>query len=239
MDNGTPLHEGIPLPFNLDHTNGTFLLILVCLLLMAFIYKGNFEALKTNLTAFVSFQRSKRIETDYTIKNVWHSCYLIVQLTLLASISIYCIFADYDTRSVEYHPLRTIALFAGCIFLFMLLKFILYKVIGFVYDVSDQMSLLRHWQLVIVEVLGIIYFIPTLLLLYADSLHTEIAIFMIILFILVQLILFCRLIVYFVREKLNFLFLIAYLCSVEIIPYIILAAGLLTLYKTDELTVLW
>lgn len=238
MDSGVPLHEGIPLPFNLDQTNGTFILILLCLFLMAFIYKGNFETLKVNLSAFVAIQRNKRIETEYTIKNIWHSFYLIFQFALLASVSVYCVFAE-NMQFQEHHSLRTIVLLIGFILLFILLKFVVYKILGFVYDASAEMSLFMHWHLVILETLGIVYFIPALLLLYSDSLHTEIALFMLISFILVQLILFCRLIVYFVREKLNFLFLIAYLCSVEIIPYILLAAGLLTLYKTDELTVLW
>lgn len=101
------------------------------------------------------------------------------------------------------------------------------------------MAVFLYSQTIIIEILGILFFIPTLFLLYADYLHTEIAIFMLILFIVSQLILFYRMIVYFIREKFSFLFMIAYLCTIEIVPYIFLAAGLILLYKTDELTVLW
>ncbi|WP_163357622.1 DUF4271 domain-containing protein [Dysgonomonas sp. 25] len=239
MANGITTHEGIPLPFSLDQTNAAFILVLICLISFAFIYKGDFATMKVNLYALVSFNRNKRIETEYTVKNTWHTYYLILQFTILSSISIYSILSEQMGYEAEHHPLRTIALFGLFVSLFIFAKFLIYNLVGFIYNMQEEITLFKHWSIVLMEFLGISYFIPTLLLLYADYWHTEIALFMIALFIIAQLILFCRLIVYFVREKLNFLFLIAYLCSVEIIPCIFLASGLLFLYKTDELTVLW
>lgn len=239
MMSGSPLHEGLPLPFSLEQMNGSFIMILICFLLLASIYKGDFGVFKNNLSLLLSFRRSEYSKYEVTASTLWHSFYLVLQFAILASISIYSIFFEYEEYMPDHHPLRTMTVFLLCISLFILLKFVLYNIIGYIYDCRKDMEQFRYRFVVTIEALGLLYFIPTLLLLYANNLHAEITIFMLVLFIIAQLILFYRIIVYFVREKLNFLFLIVYLCTVEIIPYIFLTVALIFLYKTDELTVLW
>lgn len=235
-----PLKNGIPLPFNLDQTNGTFILMLICFLFFAYIYKGSFSLLKENITLLFSFRKDHQALRNFTTRDAWYTYYLTAQFAILVSISIYDIFTEYGTnRFTEHQPFRTIVFFILLIFVFLLLKFFIYKCIGYIYSKKNEMAVFLYSQTIIIEILGILFFIPTLFLLYADYLHTEIAIFMLILFIVSQLILFYRMIVYFIREKFSFLFMIAYLCTIEIVPYIFLAAGLILLYKTDELTVLW
>ena len=61
----------------------------------------------------------------------------------------------------------------------------------------------------------------------------EILILILILFLIVQITLFYQIIVFFIGQKFNFLYLIAYLCTFEILPYVYLAIGLIQLYRTD------
>src|SRR5690606_2489510 len=108
-----------------------------------------------------------------------------------------------------------------------------------IFDEQKRMGVWRRTYIIGIEILGMLYFIPTLLLIYSNYYHLQIIIFMLILFLIVQLILFYQIIVFFIREKFNFLYLIAYLCTFEILPYIFLMIGLVYLYRIDVFNTLW
>lgn len=238
--NGIALKEGIPLPFSIDQTSGTFILILICFILFGFKYRHGFVNLDKNTMHMFSFRKDRETLYNIVSRSFWYKYYIIIEFAIIVSISIYNILIKSNTiNNTEHNALRTILLFILLISVFFIFKIYLYKIIGYIYRKTDEMRLLQHSQTVIIEIFGLLFFIPSLFLIYTDYLEIEIAISMIALFVLSQLLLFYRIIFYFIREKFSLLFMIAYLCSVEIIPYIFIAAGLIILYKTDELTVLW
>lgn len=232
--------EGIPLPFNLDQMDATFILIMLCFLIFARIYRGDFALLKSNITLLRSFKKNIKSTKVFTSRDMWYTYFLVMQFALLASICIYNIFTDYGLNITDIrNPLRTMGLFIILIFVFFIIKIFIYRLIGYMFDKKKEMAIFEYLYIIMIETLGIAFFIPTLLLVYASYLYTPIAILLAVLALAALVRLLYRIALYFIREKFNYLFMIAYLCSVEIIPYIFLATGLVYLYKTDELIVLW
>ncbi|MDU1889118.1 MAG: DUF4271 domain-containing protein [Dysgonomonas sp.] len=225
---------------SVEQTDGVFALLLICFLFFAHIYNGGISLLKENFSLLFSSEKRHRLYQQVTVKETLFGYFLLVQAIVLASICVYDVFVGYEpTAEGAKSPLITILSFIITISLFLLLKDLLYKFIGYIFDIQKSMNIWRRTYFATIEVLGILYFIPTLLLVYSDFYHFQVILFVLILFLLVQIILFYQIIIFFIREKFNFLFLIAYLCSFEILPYIFLSVGLIYLYRIDVLNTLW
>lgn len=235
------LHQGIPLPFRLEQTDGIFILIVLCFMMFVYIYQGSFKTIKSNLLLTFALGKANVNTRSYTSRDIWYSYYLILQFTIFVSITAYSIFNE-NTADItrNENPSITITLFILFISTFLILKSLLYKLTGYIFNIKQEMKAFEISQLFIIELLGIIYFIPTLLVVYSGYLHTTICIAMAIIFIIIEFIFFCQLAIFFVRKKFNFLYTIAYLCTMEIIPYLLLIFGIIYLYNnTEALTLLW
>lgn len=231
-------YEGKPLPFSLERTDFIFALMLVCLMFFAHI--GGFDFLKQNLQAVFSARKSNKFQKDTNIKETLSTYFLVIQTIILSSICLFNELVEYDPdKSGAESPLITILTFVSAIIIFLIIKLLVYKILGYIFDLKD---VIRGWirtYIVVLEIYGLLFFIPTLLLIYSNYWHLQIACFMLAILIIGQIILFYRIAVYFIREKFNFLFLIAYLCSLEIIPYLLLAGTLVFIYSTDVLQIIW
>ncbi|NDV95511.1 DUF4271 domain-containing protein [Dysgonomonas sp. 521] len=234
-------HSGERLPFNLEQTDGIFCLLVICILFFAHIYNGGVSFLKENIAYLFSPQKASRLHNQTTVKETIYSYFLVFQAVALIAICIYDIFIDFETPGQSNgRPFVTIITFIVIIALFLGIKDVVYKIIGYIFNQQKTMDLWRKTYMVSVEILGIIYFIPTLFLIYSSYYHTQIFCFMLILFLIVQITLFYQIIVFFINQKFNFLYLIAYLCTFEILPYIFLSTALIYLYRTDVFnTLLW
>ncbi len=233
-------HEGNRMPFTIEQTDGVFGLLLLCFLFFTHIYNGGYTFLKENISLLFTFDKKERIHRQTTSKEALYSYFLVFQAVVLMAIAIYDIFIETNS-SVDgvRRPFVTILLFMVLIGLFFGIKDFIYRILGYVFDQGKQMAIWRRICVIAIEILGILYFIPTLLLVYSQYYHWQIIIFMIILFLFVQILLFYQIIIFFIREKFNFLYLIAYLCTFEILPYIFLLVGLAYLYRIDVFNTLW
>lgn len=233
-------HEGVPMPFTIEQADGVFLLILLCFLFFAHVYSGGIAYLKEKVKLFFSFDSERRIlYNQITAKETIYGYFLVAQTIVLVSVCLYDFFVLYSSYPVSSSPLLTILMFMILISLFIGFKSILYRSMGYFFDVKAKMLFWRQKSIAAIQVLGIVYFIPTLLLLYADMYDFQIFVFMGILFLIAQLIFFYQIIIFFIEEKFNFLCLIAYLCTFEILPYVYLYAGMVYLYRIDVLSILW
>ena len=232
-------HFGTELPFSMENTDGIFILLLFCFLFFAHIYNGGISFLKENISLLFLSEKEKRIHKQTTAKEIMYGYFLVFQAVILISVCIYDVFVEYDSSEVVLKPFLTIITFILLIGLFLGVKDVLYKLIGYIFDQQKLMRIWRRASVAGVEILGVLYFIPTLLLIYSNYYHFEILVFMLLLFLIVQITLFYQIIIFFVNQKFNFLYLIAYLCTFEILPYIFLSTGLIYLYRTDIFNTLW
>lgn len=234
-------HEGEQKVFSLEQTDSVFGLLLLCFLLFAHIYNGGITFLKENMMLLFSPKKMQRVHRQTTTSELLYSYFLIFQAVVLVSISIYDVFLENNSfLEVEAkNPIHVILSFIILIALFLGGKVLIYKIIGFIFDRPKELFVLKRAYLISFETLGLLYFIPTLLLLYTASLNFQVVIFMVVLFLIVHAALFFQIIIFFINEKFNFLYLIAYLCTFEILPYIFLYLGLVYLYKIDIFNILW
>lgn len=233
-------YDGVLMPFNIGQSDSIFGLLLLCLLFFTHICNGGFTFLKENIKLLFSSEKTQRTHFHTTANETLYSYFLVFQAIVLMSVCIYDVFIEYDPSVPEYrHPLPTILLFIILIALFFGIKDFIYAILGYIFDRKREMAIWRRTHVVSIEILGILYFIPTLLLLYAGAYSLQIIVFMAILFLIVQITLFYQIIIFFIGEKFNFSYLIAYLCTFEILPYVFLFIGLVYLYRIDDFNTLW
>ncbi|MBD8389825.1 DUF4271 domain-containing protein [Dysgonomonas sp. BGC7] len=233
-------YEGTRLPFNMEHVDSVFGLLLLCFLFFTHIYNGGYTFIKDNFYSLFSVDRGLRFSKQTTVTEILYNYFLVFQAVVLMAISTYDIFIEKMPEvGAMQSPMIKILLFIVFIGIFYGVKDAMYSIFGYIFDMRSSMFTLRRIQIVALEMLGIIFFIPTLLLVYSEYWHFQIVVFMVIIFLLVQILLFYQIIVFFIREKFNFLYLITYLCTFEILPYMFLFIGLTLLYRTDDFNTLW
>lgn len=235
-DNG---HEGIVRTFSLENEDGVLVLLLLCFLFFTRIYKGGAEFFEENSRLLFSNRKNPNLFTETTITEFWFNFSLLFQFVVLTSIVSYDLLMECYQYRLPQNSFITILLFIAVIALFILLKLLFYRFLCYVFDLGEYRKMLQRIYIIILEMMSMIAFLPTLMLVYSQNLHTILIFFFIGLFILSRIVLFYRIIVFFLRQHVNLLFLIVYLCNVEIIPYIILYNVLIYLYDIDLISLLW
>ena len=226
--------EGIPLPVKLDRSDGIFALLLVCFLLLAHVYNGGVSFFKENILLVFSASKSEKLENQTTTKEIFYSYFLVFLAVLLISISLYEALDRFmPLAEGEKRPFATIGMFIVLILFFIIVKMMFNRLVGYIFDFDKRLNTWNRSYQVLLSMLGLLCFLPTLMLVYSSLWHSIIIGFVLILFLIVQVILFLRIIVFFIGQRFNFLYLIAYLCTIEILPYIFLGIGLVYLYRID------
>lgn len=232
-------HDGIKLPFAIEHSDSVFILLLFCFIFFAHIYHGGFSFLKDQISFLFSSGKNNRMHGQTTVKEVLYGYFLLFQTIVLISVCTYDVFLELSIETDnDNRALITITSFILLIVFFFGVKDFIYMLLGVIFDMDKMVNSWRRIYIMAMEVLGILYFIPTLFLIYANYYHFQIVAFMLILFLIVHAILFYQIISFFIQEKFNFLYLIAYLCTFEILPYIFLIIGLVYLYRIDVFNIL-
>ncbi|GAB6012345.1 DUF4271 domain-containing protein [Viscerimonas tarda] len=231
-------HDGIKPFFSLEQIDGIFSLLLLCFLLLAYIYKGGILFFKENLSFAFSTRKIVNQLNKTTASEFGYNFILIFQFVLLASISLFALFTKQDTTYIPPNSFLIILVFMLVIFLFGMGMFLFYKFVGYLFEIQDDIKMFIRGHLVVLEIVGLLAFIPVLLLVYSSYYHEVLIGFLIVLFVISRLIIIYKTGVFFFRQNVNFLFSIAYLCNVEIIPYFLLYGGLLHLFKIDIISLL-
>jgi hypothetical protein len=231
-------NEGIKRPFRLESDDGIFSLLLLCFVFFAWIYRGGFTFFRKNIRLLLSSRKDLYLFGETTSAEFWVNFVLAFQSILLISIVLFDAFLSIYENPVVHNSFYTIVLFSATIILFLVAKYLFYLFIGYVFDLKKKIGAWLRNYVVVLEMLGVVAFIPVLLLVYSQSFHTYLLVLFLVLFLISRLILFYRLITFFSQEHVNSLFLIAYLCSIEIVPYLLLYELLINLYKVDIINLL-
>lgn len=232
-------HLGIQRFFSLEQDDGIFALLLLCFVFLAHLYKDGLVFFRENSHLIFGTRKSVNLFTKATLGDFWYNFVLVFQSILLAAIIVYAYFINKGFPLAERSSFLTIGLFIVLISFVESFKYLCYRFVGYLFDIQSSINVWLRSYMLIVEMLGLIAFIPTLLLVYADSYQDIILLLLLILFVVSRLVIFYRIILFFLQENVNSLYLITYLCSIEIIPYILLYNGLLYLYKIDIISLLW
>lgn len=227
--------KGIELPATLHRSNGIFALLLFCFLIVAHVYNGGFSFVKENMLLVFSPERAGKTDSQYTTSEILYAYFLVFLAILLISISLYEGFERFAVFSGEHDklPFVRIGIFAVLISVFVCFKLFLNKFIGYIFGQEIAAGVWNKMYLVLFSLLGLLCFLPTLILVYSNWWHGIIIGFSLFLFLVMQMILLFRLVVFFISHGYSILSLVMYLLTVEILPYIYLGLGLYYCYQID------
>ena len=236
-DNG---HVGVQRFYSIERVDTVFVFLLLCFMLLVRIYRKGSSFFKENMQLLFSSRDNVNFFNESTVSEFWYNLLLNFQTIFLSAIVVFIYLFESDPGTFSGNQMSaTIFSFVLLITLFVAGKCLFYKIIGFLFDIQSFVSIWIRTYTAVIEMLGILAFIPVLLLVYFDYYHSALFIIFFLLFILSRLIIIYRLGCFFLAKGVNFLYLIAYLCSVEIIPYILLYNGLVYLYRIDIINILW
>jgi hypothetical protein len=234
-------HEGIRPLFSLGQIDVIFALLLLYFLFSTRIYKSGILFFKENISFVYSTRKNINQLNETTATDSWYNLILLFRFVLLLAITLFAVFHRQDNDYIPFHGfLLVLSLVLGVV-LAGWVKYLFYRLVGFIFDIRDAIRTWFRSYVIMLEMMGLIAFIPVLFLVYSNYYHELLINFLIGLFIVSRLIIIYRIGFFFIRRKVNILFLIAYLCSVEIIPYFVLYRGLLYLCNIDitSLSLLW
>lgn len=232
-------HEGVKRFSLIEDSDGIFLLLLFCFALFVHIYRRGLGFFKESAYMVFSVRRSSNLFNQATITEIWYDFLLLFQTILIYSIVLFVFFFENDpSRVYSGNLFLSVISFVVVIILFNLIKYLLHRFIAYLFDVKQIFEIWLRGYIIIVEILGLISFVPLLLLIYFDYYHNVLFFIFLLLFLISRLIIIYRSVIFFLEKGVNFLYLIAYLCTVEIIPYVLLYNGLSYLYKIEVTSIL-
>jgi len=225
--------EGASIPFTMQ-SQGWLSLLLIFQFFIYFYAFSHFrkfwiESLKE---LFQTKERSS-LFIDTSVKNSRQSFYLSFLTTLNLALFLYlfisCNHVHYENQSIN------ILLFFGIVLLFFILRFSLLHFLQFVFfDKSTTIDSIWNSLFVLTSMLGVLLYVNVLFLIYspfqyADYLFVAGFIFYILYVVLIAY----RLIKYFYTQIYSFFYLILYLCTLEILPAVLLY---ITLFEVEQIS---
>lgn len=231
--------HGEPIPHILKHQDSVFLSLLLCFFLISKIIQRGHSFFFEGVRVLFTFREKRDVFNEITLKEFWGNLFLLLlPAFLMALLGYQYLQSTDDVLRPPGHTWMTIGGFTLLIAVFLFAKYMFYLLLGYTFDEKDFIQKYLRAYLILVELFGILVFIPVLVFLYASA-GLEIALITVFaLFLITRIILFSRIIVFFFNKKVNFLFGIAYLCSVEIVPYLFLVLGFVFIYKEDFFCIL-
>jgi hypothetical protein len=234
-------HDGVKPLFSLEQTDGIFALLLLSFLFLTHIYKNGLLFFRENISFVYSTRKNANQFNETTTTDFWYNFILLFQFVLMSAIALFVIFQQRDSDYIPSHAFLLVLLLMLGITVGGLVKYLFYRFVGFIFDIQDAIRTWFRSYMIMLEMIGLIAFIPVLFLVYSNYYHELLIDVLTGLFIISRLIIIDRISCFFLRRRDNILFLIAYLCSVEIIPYLVWYRELMYLYRIDitSLSLLW
>lgn len=220
---------GAPLPYSLWIQTTFFFLFLFSFIIFAFFFQWEGTALKGNFKGAFSF--GKRVvpshKSQVTKTEAWGEFYLLFQTILVFSILLFSWLWSNGfsifTTTVQMAGFG--AIFAA-ITLLVYLKIGGYRFIG-TFFLKTEMKGWSIYYTRMMEILGIVLFLPAICYVYLHEFRNIILIVVVIVFFISRLVICIELLNIFVKNKISPFYFFVYLCGIEIAPYLLLYKGVL------------
>lgn len=220
---------GVPLPFSPWVNSLFFLLFLFSFIVFAFIFRKEGAALRGNFTGL--FSPATPVgpihKSQVTKMEVWGEFYLLHQTLLIISIILFSrLWSDgLSLFSTTVQSLCFVVIFLALVLL-VYLKIMGYRLIG-TFFLQNEM---KNWSIYysrIMEILGIVFFLPAVFYIYLHEVRNIMLILLVILFFISRVVIYMKLLNIFVKNKISPFYFFVYLCGTEIAPYLLLYKGVL------------
>ncbi|WP_298646712.1 DUF4271 domain-containing protein [uncultured Proteiniphilum sp.] len=221
---------GAAMPFSPWIHSVLFLLFLFSFMIFAFIFRWEGTALKGNFkNVFTRGKNSTSIHKSQVTKTeAWGEFYLILQTVMIFSILLFTWLwgKGLSVFSIAANSLGFVGIFAG-LALLINLKILGYRLIGTFFLQNEMKSWITYYSRMM-EILGIVFFLPVVFYVYLHEVRNIILITLIVVFFISRLAIYIELLNIFVKNKIGLFYFFVYLCGTEIAPYLLLYKGVLS-----------
>ena len=210
-------------PFVEQYGSVLFLVFAILFVLSSLVFIESGRALFSNLRYIFTFgNRTDEIYGEQiTTSDVWGHLFFILQTIVVLSILFFDLTLKHSFLVLEVNEyLILFTLIMGAIFLFICIKYIVYRIIGAVFF-DSKTNVLLDTYLWIVYLTGILSFLPLLLYIYIDEIRPYALILICAIFITGRIVVFAKSYSLFVKSQIGNLYYYVYLCGVEVMPYLL------------------
>ena len=216
--------EGITRPFIQQIGGVLFLVFTILFVFGALVFRNSGLSHFTGIRNIFSFgNHKKKINNEpITVTDAWSKLFYIFQTYLIFSIFFFTIAAQFS--NVQYSSYDYLILYAQIsagFFLFVLSKFLFYKLIGSVFSKAKINALIDAY-ISIFYVAGILSFLPILAFIYIPEVRLYVLFYILVVFIVGRLAVIVQSYLFFVKAHIGNSYFFVYLCGVEIMPYLLL-----------------
>ena len=220
---------GASMPFSPWIQSAFFLLFLFSFMIFAFVFRWEGTALKGNFKSIFTFGKhiSSIHKSQVTKTEAWGEFYLLLQTILIFSIFLFSWLwsKGLSAFSTSTQSFGFVGIFVG-LTLLIYLKIMGYRLIGTFFLQNDMKNWITYYSRMM-EILGIVFFLPAVFYVYLHEVRNIILIVLIVLFFISRLVIYIELLNIFVKNKISLFYFFVYLCGIEIAPYLLLYKGVL------------
>lgn len=224
-------YDGVVRDFSKSEISILLIIVFACFVVFSFIFRFSYKSITQSLHYFIPTKnpRINVYKEQITTSEIWGKFFLIFQALLFLSIVV-CSYLFYQLQgsffSDDYWMLLAGVYLIIC--LFFIVKYLLYKVTGALLFSSSFDDFIAHW-LWLEGGGGIIYFIPILVHISLHQFGVLPLILVFATFFISRVFIYIKILGIFVKNKIDFLSFIVYLCSIEIAPFLVLYKGVVLL----------
>ena len=197
--------------------------IIICLILIAWLKLFYNKFINQIIQSLTNFQLSAKLFRDQNIFTRRVSFVLNLNFVLAISVYIYLFFGNFNIIPFKYSDFTSLLIYIGTITAVLLLRYIVLNLVGYIFQKQREFQEYLHEILMIYKNLGI-FLIP--IIFGIAYIHEDVRIY---LFYLGGLMIFCAFIIRIVKgfkilinKDVLIFYLILYLCTLEILPFLIL-----------------
>lgn len=211
-------------PFLEQFGSVLFLIFALCFVFTALVFRGNERALVSSFGLIFTFgNRNKNLQREsVTSSDAWGQIYFVFQTLILYSLFFFVLAVSETTQvTYIYEYIQLFGLIFVGIFLFVFIKYIVYKVISSLFLDTKTNEVIDAF-LWILYLSGIFSFFPLIAYIYIPEVKIYALLLVFAIFLLGRILVFIKSYSLLVKSHIDILYYFVYLCGVEIMPYFII-----------------
>lgn len=214
------------------HDTGSMSLLLVSALLILASYRTGYKYIDNFTHNIFSVRKRENLFDEHTVGETHMAFALVLNSCVLEGLLAYYAlraFVPQLTAAMSQHVLPYVAALTGLAAVFYLLQMALYHLLGYTFSDKVNTHLWAGGFRATQSLLGLLLFpVSVVLLVYPSSLHVTLTVAAA-LYVAARILFICKGFRIFINNFSAILYFILYLCSVEIVPLVILCCGAIRL----------
>lgn len=224
-----PLHKNIKSDLTSDWI---FYMIIGFLVIVSWLRVFNSKYLISNFTALFNYHRATKLYSERNIIQQRVSALLNVIYFLSFGLYLFLIFIHFQWHPANLSGFMLFLTLTGLLVLLFLVRVLLMKLTGFIFVRTELFSAYLFHYYLTNKALGLVMIPFSLAIAYTSGMLTEITIFLSLFVVSSAFVLrLVRTIMFIIKNEVLLFYLILYLCTVELLPFLVILKMILSSTK--------